>query len=184
VCPSAGCCVWPQKDCHDRAKHFPVSDSPEACQKRDGRGVQAADPRLHRFVALKFLPDDLARDGTWSRDSAYLYHDPLLNKEVGYYRFRMRDGKVEKVADFDKALVSGPGSWSGLGPGNVRLFPRDVSAQEVYPFDSQVPRVLFDHTINWKRKRPALSESSDHIQAPILETQVGAAAGQVRSFPA
>jgi len=79
----------------------------------------------------------------WSRDSAYLYHDTFLNKEVGYHRLRIRDGKVEKVADFEKARLFpgqfGPGSWSGLGPGNVRLFPRDVSAQEVYRFDSQIP---------------------------------------------
>jgi eukaryotic-like serine/threonine-protein kinase len=80
---------------------------------------------------------------TWSRDSAYVYYDTLLNKQTGYYRLRISDGETEKVADLKKARLFpgqfGPGSWTGLGPGEVPLFPRDVSAQEIYAFDLQVP---------------------------------------------
>jgi len=80
---------------------------------------------------------------TWSRDSSYVYFDTFLNKETGYYRVRISDGKVEKVADLKKARLFhgqfGPGSWSGVAPGEVPLFPRDISSQEVYSFDLQLP---------------------------------------------
>ena len=38
---------------------------------------------------------------TWSPDSAYVYYDTFLNKEIGSYRFRIGYGKVEKVADLN-----------------------------------------------------------------------------------
>jgi hypothetical protein len=80
---------------------------------------------------------------TWSRDSAYVYYDTFLTKDVGYYRVRISDGKIEKVADLKPARLFrgqfGPGSWTGLGPGEVPIFSRDISAQEIYAFDLQLP---------------------------------------------
>jgi len=79
----------------------------------------------------------------WSRDSAYVYFDTFLSKNSGYFRLRIRDLKVEKIADLKNARLFrgqfGPGSWTGLGPGDVPLFPRDISAQEIYAFDLQLP---------------------------------------------
>ena len=50
---------------------------------------------------------------------------------------------VEKIADLKNARLFrgqfGPGSWTGLGPGDVPLFPRDISTQEIYAFDLQLP---------------------------------------------
>jgi hypothetical protein len=72
-----------------------------------------------------------------------VYYDTFLNKDVGYYRVRISDGKIEKVADLRTARLFtgqfGPGAWAGLGPGDVPLFPRDISAQEIYAFDLQLP---------------------------------------------
>jgi len=31
------------------------------------------------------------------------------------------------------------GSWSGLGPGDTPLFVRDISTQEIYAIDLQLP---------------------------------------------
>jgi len=31
------------------------------------------------------------------------------------------------------------GSWSGLGPGDTPLFVRDVSTQEIYALDVELP---------------------------------------------
>jgi serine/threonine protein kinase/Tol biopolymer transport system component len=79
----------------------------------------------------------------WSRDSAYVYFDTFLSKDSGYFRLRIRDSKVEKIADLKNARLFrgqfGPGSWTGLGPGDVPLFPRDISTQEIYAFDLQLP---------------------------------------------
>lgn len=80
---------------------------------------------------------------TWSRDSAYVYFDTFLSRDSGYYRIRVSDSKIEKIADLKKARLYrgqfGPGSWTGLGPGEVPLLPRDVSSQEIYAFDLQLP---------------------------------------------
>jgi serine/threonine protein kinase/Tol biopolymer transport system component len=79
----------------------------------------------------------------WSHDSAYIYFDIILRSDAGYYRVRISDSKVEKLASFQKVrqfqCQFGPGSWTGLGPGDVPLLPRDISTQEIYSFDLQFP---------------------------------------------
>ena len=79
----------------------------------------------------------------WSADSAWVYFDTVLSGNSGYFRLRISDSKLEKVVDFKKvrqfASQFGPGSWTGLGPGEVLLLPRDISTQEIYAFDLQLP---------------------------------------------
>jgi len=79
----------------------------------------------------------------WSRDSAYIYFDTVLSGDAGYFRLRISDSKLEKLVDLKKVRQFhgqfGPGSWTGLGPGDVPLFPRDISTQEIYAFDLQLP---------------------------------------------
>ena len=79
----------------------------------------------------------------WSRDSSYVYFDTFLSKDSGYFRLRISDSKVDKIIDLKNARLFrgqfGPGSWTGLGPGDVPLFPRDISTQEIYAFDLQLP---------------------------------------------
>jgi hypothetical protein len=80
---------------------------------------------------------------SWSRDSAYLYFDTVLSGKNGFFRLRIPDGKLEKVADLSKIrqyrAQFGPGSWTGLAPGNIPLVPRDISTQEIYAFDLEMP---------------------------------------------
>jgi len=79
----------------------------------------------------------------WSTDSRYLYFDTVLEKNPAYHRLRMSDGKLENIVDLKQIRTFpsqfGPGSWTGLGPGDVPLFVRDTSAQEIYAFDLQLP---------------------------------------------
>jgi Tol biopolymer transport system component len=79
----------------------------------------------------------------WSHDSAYVYFDTFLSKDSGYFRLRISDSKIEKVADLKNANLYrsqfGLGSWTGLGPGDIPLFPRNISTQEIYALDLQLP---------------------------------------------
>jgi len=79
----------------------------------------------------------------WSHDSEYVYFDTFLSKDSGYFRVRISDSKLEKLIDLQKLRQFpeqfGPGSWTGLGPGDVPLIPRDISTQEIYAFDLQLP---------------------------------------------
>jgi serine/threonine protein kinase/Tol biopolymer transport system component len=79
----------------------------------------------------------------WSHDSAYVYFDTFLSSDAGYFRVRISDGKVEKIADLKKIRQFpgqfGPGSWTGLAPGEIPLVPRNISTEEIYAFDLQLP---------------------------------------------
>jgi len=79
----------------------------------------------------------------WSHDSAHLYFDTILSATSGYYRLHVSDSKLEKLVDAKKIRLFpdqfGPGSWTGLGPGDIPLFPRDISTWEIYAFDLQLP---------------------------------------------
>jgi eukaryotic-like serine/threonine-protein kinase len=79
----------------------------------------------------------------WSHDSAYVYFDTFLSSDSGYFRVRISDSKLEKLADLKKVREFNdqfsPASWTGLGPGEVLLLPRNISTQEIYAFDLQLP---------------------------------------------
>jgi len=80
----------------------------------------------------------------WSVDSGSIYFDTLGNGASFYYRYRIRDAKLERIADLNKIRrfsdqFGGGSSWTGLAPGEVLLLPRDISTQEIYAFDLELP---------------------------------------------
>jgi Tol biopolymer transport system component len=118
----------------------------------DGRYIVAITQNdfkltLYEVMSEKWLPvnTSLGPIGymAWSRDSSSLYFDTALGSDHGYYRLRIRDLRVEKMVDLKKIrLLAGPfggQAWTGLGPGDVPLFPRDISTQEIYAFDLRLP---------------------------------------------
>jgi serine/threonine protein kinase/Tol biopolymer transport system component len=81
---------------------------------------------------------------TWSRDSASVYFDTLQTGASAFFRLRISDSKLEKICDLNKVaryadLFGGGSSWTGLGPSETLLLPRDTSTQEIYSFDLQLP---------------------------------------------
>jgi eukaryotic-like serine/threonine-protein kinase len=79
---------------------------------------------------------------TWSRDSRYVYFD-TGGSDSGYFRLRIGDSKTERVSDLKGIRrfldLFGAESWNGLGPGDTPLFVRDISTQEIYALDLQLP---------------------------------------------
>jgi hypothetical protein len=51
--------------------------------------------------------------------------------------------KLEKLVDLKKIKLFvgqfGPTPWTGIGPGDVPIFPRDISTQEIYSFELLKP---------------------------------------------
>jgi serine/threonine protein kinase/Tol biopolymer transport system component len=79
----------------------------------------------------------------WSADSRFIYFDTIFEQQPAYHRVRIADAKMETIVDLKKIRTFpsqfGPGSWTGLGPGDTPLFVRDTSAQEIYALDLELP---------------------------------------------
>jgi eukaryotic-like serine/threonine-protein kinase len=79
----------------------------------------------------------------WSADSRFIFFDTIFEQQPAYHRVRIADAKMETIVDLKKIRTFpsqfGPGSWTGLGPGDTPLFVRDTSAQEIYALDLQLP---------------------------------------------
>ena len=53
-----------------------------------------------------------------------------------YFRVRVSDASARRAFRMYPGRF-GPGSWTGLGPGDVLLTVRDISWQEIYALDVQ-----------------------------------------------
>jgi Tol biopolymer transport system component/DNA-binding winged helix-turn-helix (wHTH) protein len=75
----------------------------------------------------------------WSRDSAYVYFDAVTGN--GFYRLRVTDAHLDKVVGLNIQRFPDQfgGAWSGLGPADEPLFARDISTQEIYALDVDIP---------------------------------------------
>jgi len=74
----------------------------------------------------------------WSRDAKYLYFSDPNENGVPFYRLRVADRMLERVADSNlpKGVARGIfGTWTGLAPDNSPLLLRDTSMQEIYALD-------------------------------------------------
>jgi eukaryotic-like serine/threonine-protein kinase len=78
----------------------------------------------------------------WSRDSNYIYFASPFETGTPFYRLRVSDSKLERVADANltRGVAWGTfGQWTGLAPDNSPLLLRDTSIQEIYALDVQWP---------------------------------------------
>ncbi len=79
----------------------------------------------------------------WSPDSSYIYFDTLLTEDPAYYRLHVKDAKLERIVGLKELRTFtgqfGPGSWTGLTPDLSPLVVRDLSTQEIYALDLDLP---------------------------------------------
>ena len=78
---------------------------------------------------------------SWSKDSKYIYFDTGLSENPAFYRVRVADRKLERLADLKgfRRMVFGWLPWSGIAPDGSPLLLRDISSQEVYALDFETP---------------------------------------------
>ena len=79
---------------------------------------------------------------SWSPDSTYVYFTSVFTSDAAYFRLRIDASKLDRIASLKgiQLLVSDFGvPWSGLTPDQSPLFARDISTQEIYALDWQVP---------------------------------------------
>ncbi len=103
---------------------------------------------LYNVKAAAWRPIDIPKHSfgylSWSPDSSSIYFD-TVSSDAAFYRLRIRDSKVEKIADLSKIrkfpnqFGPGAGSWTGLAPGEIPLIPRDISTWEIYALDLEYP---------------------------------------------
>lgn len=78
---------------------------------------------------------------SWSHDGQYIYFDTTLTADANFFRLRISDHKVERLASLKgmQRFWGDLGSWTGLAPDDSPLLVRDTSSQEIYALDWQAP---------------------------------------------
>jgi WD40 repeat protein len=116
----------------------------------DGRyiAVQSSDTLKQLVLDLKTQKwEELTSSGqvgypNSSHDGKYLYYDAQFDNEAGFYRVRISDHKVERITtfkEFRRASCPPFGSWGGLTLDDFPLAVRNVSTQQIYALDLQLP---------------------------------------------
>lgn len=116
----------------------------------DGRflvGLNMMGTRLQLFsfssTKWSLLAENLGSMGymTWTPDSKYVFFDTEFAKEPYFYKVRVADSHLEPVVSLkDVRRYWGRwGPWTGLAPDGSPLLVRDISNQEIYALDLQLP---------------------------------------------
>ena len=78
----------------------------------------------------------------WSHDGKCIYFNNAFVKDLPLYRVCLNNRKPEqigKLADFGRLAQGRLGWWTGLGPDDSVLALRDISIQEIYALNLQLP---------------------------------------------
>ncbi len=102
----------------------------------DSKNLELFDFKIHKWTdwvkglgAISFP--------SWSRDGKYIYYDNTSKEMVDYRRTAVNQTRSELVVDLKDFLRLG--NWSGLAPDGSPLFIRDVSADDIYSLEVELP---------------------------------------------
>ncbi len=108
-----------------------------------GASIDGQALRLFDFSTRKWseLLKTNVGSTNWSTDSKYIYFDTGLSESPAFYRVRIADRNLERLADLKgfRRVVFGWLPWSGVTPDGAPLLLRDTSSQEVYALDFEIP---------------------------------------------
>jgi len=79
---------------------------------------------------------------TWSKDSQYLYFDNFLTEHPAARRVKLGESHSEELfslAGLHRHSGTPSGSWGGLAPDDSRLYVEDLSVQEIYSLQLDLP---------------------------------------------
>ena len=78
---------------------------------------------------------------TWSSDGSYVYYCKVSTDQPSFRRVRLGEKHSELLIDLkDLPRYSGPiGAWSGLTPDGSALFVKNLSTDEIYALDLDLP---------------------------------------------
>jgi len=85
---------------------------------------------------------------SWSKDSKYIFFDDAsFTEDPAFYRVKISDRSLQRVVSLKgmRQFVAGGlftswmGAWTGLTPDDSPLLQRDISTQEIYTLDLQLP---------------------------------------------
>lgn len=74
---------------------------------------------------------------SWSGDGKYIYYDSSSKSALAYRRAKLGQMGSELVVDLNNLRRLDP--WSGLAPDGSPLFIRDVSSDDIYALDLELP---------------------------------------------
>jgi eukaryotic-like serine/threonine-protein kinase len=104
--------------------------------------LSADDKRLvlYDFKTKKwsdwFSESGLVSSPIWSRDSAYIYFENVQGKQPGYRRIKLGETRSEYLLDLKDLHRSW---WSGITPDGSPIFSRDLSTDEIYALELNLP---------------------------------------------
>src|SRR5438045_2777163 len=116
----------------------------------DGRYVVALSADNQKLLLLDLstqkwrqLADKMGILGymTWSKDSKYIGFDTSFTADPGFFRVRVADGQIGRVVSLKNIRRFCPqrGDWRGMAQDGSPLVVRDISTQEIYALDWQLP---------------------------------------------
>ena len=130
----------------------PLPDSAHLFSPRwspDGHAILAMTARYDKLVVfdvtgqkwseLASIPSGYPN---WSSDSKCVYFNNPYDRSLPFYRVCLADRRPEhivSVGDFGRLAMGRFGWWTGLAPDDSLLALRDISIQEIYALDWQVP---------------------------------------------
>ena len=79
---------------------------------------------------------------TWSKDGRYIYFDNFLTDHPTARRVKLGDTSSEELFSLSglRRFHSTPsGTWGGLAPDDSRLYVQDLSVQEIYSLQLELP---------------------------------------------
>lgn len=112
-----------------------------AALSKDFKKLMLYDFRTQKWATWLEEPGYIAYP-TWSKDSKTVHFDQFLTEHPTSRRVKLGSSKSEEVfslAGLHQYQGGISGTWSGVAPDGSRLYAQDLSTQEIYALDVELP---------------------------------------------